>query len=78
MLSYESIMSIDTALNQLYILIYSFEFRIIGIVKGNLNSCQYMNKVIFKILTFNWKEIKSLSGDSYWAWWFPLPISVSF
>lgn len=53
MLSYESIMSIDTALNQLYILIYSFEFRTIGIVKGNLNSCQYMNKVIFKIGTFN-------------------------
>lgn len=53
MLSYESIISIDTALNQLYILIYSFEFRIIGIVKGNLNSCQYMNKVIFKIGTFN-------------------------
>lgn len=78
MLSYESIMSIDTALNQLYILNYSFEFRIIGIVKGNLNSCQYMNKVIFKICTFNWKEIKGLSGDSYWAWWFPLPISVSF
>lgn len=72
MLSYESIMSIDTALNQLYILIYSFEFRIIGIVKGNLNSCQYMNKVIFKICTFNWKEIKKVyqvihieHGDSH-------------
>lgn len=34
MLSYESI---DTALNQLYILIYSFEFRISGIVKMNSN-----------------------------------------
>lgn len=68
MLSYESIMSIDTALNQLYILIYSFEFRIIGIVKGNLNSCQYMNKVIFKICTFNWKVYQVIHiehGDSH-------------